>query len=126
MPRFAFKVSMVAASAFVAGAPNGDQVATLTDQPLGAPERDGRPVVLDFEHLAWPWAVGVMQHGADNGLRACAPNPTWAFAVTDRFVCTPGELAAGWHLHMTTGDVPGKPGPVVARAGTTVVVAPPA
>jgi hypothetical protein len=48
-------------------------------------------IVLDFDHDAWPEAVGVLVEAQRQGVRACVLDASWAFMVTDRFVCSASE-----------------------------------
>jgi hypothetical protein len=91
----------------------GDQATSLaaTYAATGHGERTrlagGRPIVLRFEHNAWPAVTGFLVQAERTGVRACAADPGWEFMLTSQFICTPAELAdgAGFRLYVP-GPVP--------------------
>jgi len=68
---------------------------------------DGRPVVLDLVHNAWPAMTGVLVQAERTGVTACVADPYWEFMVTSQFICTPAELADGDRFRLyLPGGVP--------------------
>jgi hypothetical protein len=67
----------------------------------------GRPAVLTFAHNAWPEITGVLVQAERTAVTACVADPSWAFMMTDQFICTPAELANGRRFHVyVPGQVP--------------------
>ena len=91
----------------------------VTDPTLGpgtaflARQADGRPLVLRIENGAWPAMTGLLVQAERTGVTACVADPSWAFMVTEQFICTPAELRAGDDFTVY------QPGPV--PPGITVV-----
>jgi hypothetical protein len=68
---------------------------------------DGRPVVLDLQHSAWPDMTGLLVQAERTGVTACVADPYWEFMVTSQFICTPAELADGDRFTLyLPGNVP--------------------
>ena len=83
----------------------------------------GRPVVLDVQHEVWPQMVGLVVAGQRHGQRICTRDRSWAFMLTDEFVCHRADLATGEpFLRSAAGPVP--PGTVVATLGPAVLSTP--
>lgn len=83
----------------------------------------GRPVVLDVQHDVWPQMVGLVVAGQRRGQRICTRDRSWAFMLTDEFVCDHADLATGEpFLLSAAGQVP--PGTVVATLGPAVLSTP--
>lgn len=81
----------------------------------------GRPLVLRFQHNAWPAVTGVLVQAERTGVRACVADPGWAFMVTTQFVCTPAELSEGATFRLyVPGAVP-HGSPVVVRLRRALV-----
>jgi hypothetical protein len=55
----------------------------------------GRPVVLRFQHSAWPEVTGILVQAERTGVRACVASPYWKFMMTSQFICDSAELARG-------------------------------
>ena len=91
----------------------------VTDPTLGpgtaflARQAGGWPLVLRIGTGAWPAMTGLLVQAERTGVTACVADPTWAFMVTQRFICTPAELRGGDHFTVN------QPGP--APPGITVV-----
>ena len=73
----------------------------MTDPTLAAGtaflarEADGRPLVLRIGNGAWPAITGLLVQAERTGVTACVADPSWAFMMTQQFICTPAELRAG-------------------------------
>jgi hypothetical protein len=78
-----------------------------------AQRADGRPLVFRFGNNAWPAITGLLVQSERTGVTACVADPSWAFMMTDQFICTPAELRDGDPLFVYP------PGPV--PPGTRVV-----
>lgn len=61
----------------------------------------GSPVVLDVQQEAWPALTALVVHGERMGPRVCTRDPRWEFMVTERYICTADDLAAGRELRLT-------------------------
>jgi hypothetical protein len=91
----------------------------VTDPTLGpgtaflAHRADGRPLVFRFESGAWPAITGLLVQAERTGVTACVADPSWAFMMTQQFICTPGELRDGASFYVYP------PGPM--PSGITVV-----
>ncbi|MBO0821701.1 MAG: hypothetical protein J2P26_12730, partial [Nocardiopsaceae bacterium] len=55
----------------------------------------GRPVVLRFDHDAWPAITGILVEAERSGVRACVADGWWSFMIMPQSVCTKAELAVG-------------------------------
>jgi len=67
----------------------------------------GRPIVLRFDHNAWPAVTGFLVQAERTGVRACAADPSWEFMLTSQFICTPAELTDGADFRLyVPGPVP--------------------
>jgi hypothetical protein len=71
----------------------------------------GQPAVLEVGQDAWPAMTALVVHGQRLGPRVCVREPQWEFMVTERYVCTPDDLARGRRVWLT----------VTAPAGATVI-----
>jgi hypothetical protein len=71
----------------------------------------GRPAVMDVKQEAWPAFTALIVRSDRSGLRVCARDPWWEFMVTDRYICTPDDLAWGSPVRLTP----------VAPEGATVI-----
>jgi hypothetical protein len=60
-----------------------------------AAKADGRPLVFRFGNNAWPAITGLLVQSERTGVTACVANPSWAFMMTEQFICTPAELREG-------------------------------
>jgi hypothetical protein len=60
-----------------------------------AEKAGGRPLVLRFGDGAWPAITGLLVQAERTGVTACVADPSWAFMVTQQFICTPAELRDG-------------------------------
>jgi hypothetical protein len=78
-----------------------------------AQRADGRPLVLRFGNGAWPAVTGLLVQAERTGVTACVADPSWAFMMTEQFICTPAELREGAPFFVY------QPGPV--PPGITVV-----
>ena len=66
-----------------------------------AAEAPGKIIVVRFDHNAWIDVTGFLVQAERTGVRACVQDRTWAFMMTTRFICTPGQIADGavfWFL----------------------------
>jgi hypothetical protein len=86
----------------------------------------GRPVVLDVQHEVWPQMVGLVMAGQRRGQRICTRDRSWAFMLTDEFVCHGADLADGEPFLLgASGSAPSGPsGTVVASLGSAVLSTP--
>jgi hypothetical protein len=55
----------------------------------------GKPIVLRFDHNAWPEVTGILVQAERTGVRACVADRYWEFMMTSQFICTPAEASAG-------------------------------
>jgi hypothetical protein len=78
-----------------------------------AARADGRPLVFRFGNGAWPAITGLLVQAERTGVTACVADPSWAFMMTEQFICTPAELRDGAPFYVY------QPGPV--PPGITVV-----
>jgi hypothetical protein len=78
-----------------------------------AAKADGRPLVFRFGNGAWPAITGLLVQAERTGVTACVADPSWAFMMTEQFICTPAELRDGAPFFVY------QPGPV--PPGITVV-----
>ena len=91
----------------------------MTDPTLAAgtaflaARADGRPLVFRFENGAWPAITGLLVQAERTGVTACVADRSWAFMMTEQFICTPAELRDGAPFYVY------QPGPV--PPGITVV-----
>ncbi len=114
----------VSADAFIAVDRGHPEVAAITEALRSNTERQGRSIVLTFEHSSWPFAVAVMQHGSHSGLPVCFADPFWTWFVTKRFICKSDQVAAGWRLHMSPTSAAPPPGsPEVLHTQNVLVTA---
>jgi hypothetical protein len=83
----------------------------------------GRPVILRFDHNAWPVITGLLVQAERTGVDACVANRTWEFMMTSQFICTPAQRAGGrgFYVHVS-GQVP-QGIAVVARLRRGIVTA---
>lgn len=61
----------------------------------------GRPAVVDLTQDAWPAFTALVVQGGRTGPRVCARDPRWEFMVTERYICTPDDLARGRSVQLT-------------------------
>ncbi|MDQ7908830.1 hypothetical protein RB614_30285 [Phytohabitans sp. ZYX-F-186] len=61
----------------------------------------GRPAVVDVTQETWPAFTALVVHGDRMGPRVCARDPWWEFMVTERYICTPDDLARGRSVRLT-------------------------
>ena len=118
----AIVISATTSNVFVNHDRGDPQVGTLTTALQTSPLREGRTVVLTFEHSTWPWAVGVMQQGSNTGLPVCFADPTWSWFVTERFICSADQLSTGWGLYMWPASEAYRFQDRVAQSPATIVV----
>jgi hypothetical protein len=60
-----------------------------------AARADGRPLVFRFYNGGWVAVTGLLVQAERTGVTACVADPSWAFMVTEQFICTPAELRDG-------------------------------
>jgi hypothetical protein len=60
-----------------------------------ADRADGRPLVFRFDNGGWVAVTGLLGQAERTGVTACVADPSWAFMMTQQFVCTPAELRDG-------------------------------
>jgi hypothetical protein len=91
----------------------------------------GRAAVLDVEHDTWPQLTGLVIAGERRGQRICTRDRSWAFMLTDEFVCHRADLATGepFRLSMTVGAADGTaegtaPSTIIVTLGPAVLSTP--
>jgi hypothetical protein len=85
----------------------------------------GRPIVLELrQHDAWPEAVPLVIAGLRRGERVCLADPSWRLIVTERFVCTGAELAAGARFAVSRRTHTPPEEPVLADVSPSVICQP--
>jgi hypothetical protein len=77
----------------------------------------GRPVVLAFDHGAWPAITGLLVQAERTGVTACVADPGWEFMMTSQFICTPAQLRSGARFYVYA------PGPVPKHAHVLATLA---
>jgi hypothetical protein len=65
----------------------------------------GRPIVLRFNHNAWPEVTGLLVQAERTGVRACVADPYWEFMMTSQFICTPAEVSRGAPYWLSSAGV---------------------
>lgn len=108
----AVAVAVVAVGAVFAFAPQARTSTSHTDpgNPITGADTDptlsagvarlaalsgGKPIVLRFDHNAWPDVTGLLVQAERTGVRACVADPYWEFMMTSQFICTPAEVSRG-------------------------------
>jgi hypothetical protein len=78
-----------------------------------------QPLVISFDHAAWPDVVGVVVNADRHHVRACVADPAWKFMFTEDFVCRRSELSRGVRFDFKA--LGSTQGPAVAIMSRSVV-----
>ena len=81
----------------------------------------GRPAVIEVGADTWPALTTLVVQGERRGPRVCARDPGWEFMLTERYICTPDDLARGRRVQLTIVVPPGAT--VIAPVDASVLVA---
>jgi hypothetical protein len=65
----------------------------------------GKPIVLGFDHNAWPDVTGLLVQAERTGVTACVANSYWKFMMTSQFICTPAEVSRGAPYWLSSSGV---------------------
>jgi len=83
----------------------------------------GRPVIIRFDHNAWPTITGILVQAERTGVTACVPLQSWAFMMTSQFICTPEQRANGRGFYVYLPGQVRRGVAVVARLRRGIVTA---
>jgi hypothetical protein len=75
--------------------PGMPQLPAVVEDLAALRDRPTQPLVITLEHAAWPDVTGVLVEAERTGVDACIDDPSWEFMVTEDFICTDREAAAG-------------------------------
>jgi hypothetical protein len=86
----------------------------------------GKTIVLHIEGPAWVETTGFLVQAERTGVKACLHDPWYTFLMTEQFICTPAQAAAGQgYWFYTAQGVPAHTHVLVRFSGIAVAPAAP-